>query len=242
MGEVTHRGALARRLHDEQFGTEEFVRSLDAPGRSAARGRRSCAAAAAARGSSRLEGPGRPHPRSAITGDFFLSPSRAALDLEADLRAVAAADAGAAVEAFFARLARPVGLSPLDFREVVESARADQAHRRRPRKSGVFKGVARAGCRPSSSARRARQRAAVARLPRPARALYRLRRPALRPLGLGRVGTALAALFEGLPPREALALGGLSANPHFASNPDRPVRRASIALAYAGNFPERVRA
>ncbi len=116
---------LAKRLHDEQFGTEEFVQLLDAP----ANGVREASATLVRRGGTlradiRLEGPARERIREAlITGDFFISPARAVLDLEAHLRGVAAAEAGAAVEAFFARHECELpGLSPLDFREVVESA------------------------------------------------------------------------------------------------------------------------
>jgi lipoate-protein ligase A len=115
---------LARRLYEEQFGTEEFVRSLDAPAEhddlvSATLVRKG----GALRADLRLE---RGRIREAlITGDFFLSPSRAPLDLEAALRGVAAGEAGAAVEAFFARTrCELVGLAPLEFREVVESALA----------------------------------------------------------------------------------------------------------------------
>jgi lipoate-protein ligase A len=115
---------LARRLHEEQFGTEEFVRSLDAP-----TDERDLASATLVRKGGtlradlRLE---RNRIREAlITGDFFISPARAVLDLEAALRGVAATDAGAAVEAFFAREScELVGLSPLDFREAVASALA----------------------------------------------------------------------------------------------------------------------
>jgi lipoate---protein ligase len=118
---------LARRLHEEQFGTEEFVRALDAPAEeaplvSATLVRRS----GTLRADLRIEGPGRGRIREAlVTGDFFLSPTRAVLDLEAALRGVASPDAGAAVEAFFSRTpCEFVGLSPLDFREVVEKALA----------------------------------------------------------------------------------------------------------------------
>ena len=124
-GEVTdHEERLARRLLEEQFGTEEFVRSLDAP----AEERDLASATLVRKGGTlradlRLE---RDHVREALlTGDFFISPARAVLDLEAALRGVALAEAGAAVEAFFARApCELVGLSPLDFREVVESAAA----------------------------------------------------------------------------------------------------------------------
>jgi len=120
-----HEERLAKKLHEEQYGTEEFVRLLDAPSTRATE----VSANLVRRGGTlradiRLEGPARERIREAlITGDFFISPARAALDLEAHLRGVAATGAGDAVEAFFARHACEMpGLSPLDFREVVESA------------------------------------------------------------------------------------------------------------------------
>jgi lipoate-protein ligase A len=127
-GEATaQEEALARRLHDEEYGTEEFVRGLDAPGSepglvSATQVRRG----GTIRADLRLEGPPPGRIREALlTGDFFAAPPRAVFDLEAALRGVAVPRAGEAVEAFFARTpCELVGLSPLDFREVVESALA----------------------------------------------------------------------------------------------------------------------
>ena len=122
-GEATeYEERLARRLHQEQYGTDEFVHSLDAPGillSSATLVRKG----GTLRADIRLE---RERIREAlITGDFFLSPARAVLDLEARLRGLPVAEAGAAVQAFFAeRDCQLLGLSPLDFREVVESALA----------------------------------------------------------------------------------------------------------------------
>jgi lipoate-protein ligase A len=122
-GEATeYEERLARRLHEEQYGTDEFVHSLDAPGiplSSATLVRKG----GTLRADIRLE---RERIREAlITGDFFLSPARAVLDLEARLRGLPVAEAGAAVQAFFAeRDCQLLGLSPLDFREVVESALA----------------------------------------------------------------------------------------------------------------------
>jgi lipoate-protein ligase A len=122
-GEATeYEERLARRLHEEQYGTDEFVHSLDAPGiplYSATLVRKG----GTLRADIRLE---RERIREAlITGDFFLSPARAVLDLEARLRGLPVAEAGAAVQAFFAeRDCQLLGLSPLDFREVVESALA----------------------------------------------------------------------------------------------------------------------
>jgi lipoate---protein ligase len=118
---------LATRLHDEQYGTEEFVRSLDAP----VEGAPLASATLVRRGGSiradlRLE---RDRIREVLfTGDFFLSPSRAILDLEARLRGLATGEAGAALAGFFA--SQPVempGLSPLDFREALEQALAQRS-------------------------------------------------------------------------------------------------------------------
>ncbi len=116
---------LARRLHDEEYGTEAFVHLVDAPGAQAGQ----VSASLVRRGGSlradlRLEGSERGRIREAlITGDFFVSPPRAVFDLEAALRGVAVAEAGAAVEAFFAKGGcELVGLDARDFREVVESA------------------------------------------------------------------------------------------------------------------------
>jgi lipoate-protein ligase A len=116
--------ALARRLHDEQFGTEAFVHLVDAPADEAAFVSASLVRRGGAlRADLRLD---RERIREAlITGDFFISPSRAVLDLEAALRGVSAPEAGAAVEAFFAgKACELAGLSPLDFRKVVEQALA----------------------------------------------------------------------------------------------------------------------
>jgi pimeloyl-ACP methyl ester carboxylesterase len=127
-GEATEfEETLAARLHADQFGTEEFVSQLDAPADEADL----VSATLVRRGGTlradlRLEGPGRGRIREALlTGDFFMSPARAVLDLEASLRGLAVAEAGAAVEAFFARKAcEAPGLKPLEFREVIERALA----------------------------------------------------------------------------------------------------------------------
>ena len=123
---------LAARLLEEQYGTEEFVRSLDAPADSAPRS----SATLVRRGGTiradiRLEGPARDRIREAlVTGDFFLSPPRAVLDLEARLRGLAAAEAGTAVEAFFhEQECEMPGLAPADFREAVEQALAQKSFR-----------------------------------------------------------------------------------------------------------------
>jgi pimeloyl-ACP methyl ester carboxylesterase len=68
--------------------------------------------------------------RRSMTTSDFLSTARTVLDLEAALRGLTVAEAGAAVDAFFAgRECQMLGLSPLDFREVVESALAQLSFR-----------------------------------------------------------------------------------------------------------------
>ena len=127
-GEVTpFEDALAARLHEDQFGTEEFVHLLDAPADDAQLASASIVRRAGSlRADLRLEGPARSRIREAlITGDFFVSPTRIVYDLEASLRGIAVAEAPAAVDAFFKRNACELGgLSPLDFRETVERALA----------------------------------------------------------------------------------------------------------------------
>ena len=58
-----------------------------------------------------------------ITGDFFITPPRVVFDLEALLRGLNIADAGRAVESFFARTPTDfLSLSAGDFRQVIEMA------------------------------------------------------------------------------------------------------------------------
>jgi lipoate-protein ligase A len=117
--------ALADRLYREEFGTDAFVEMMDAPEVddtlvSASLTRRG----GALRADIRLEGPARGRIREVlITGDFFVTPPRVILDLEASLRGCAASEAGEAVEAFFGgRGAEFLNLGPADIRDVVEAA------------------------------------------------------------------------------------------------------------------------
>jgi pimeloyl-ACP methyl ester carboxylesterase len=248
-GEVTdYEERLARRLHDEQFGTEEFVRSLDAPADDALL----VSATLVRRGGTlradlRLEGPARNRIREAlVTGDFFLSPPRALLDLEASLRGVAAADAGAAVEAFFARTpCELVGLSALDFREVIDRALAQIRLTAAGREiRGYFKGP-RSGGLPTfvflhdalGSVRLWRDFPdQLVRATGCGALLYDrwgsgesepLTPPYSRNYLLEEALHALPEVLAQTGIREAVLIGQSDG--------------ASIALAYAGNFPERVR-
>jgi lipoate---protein ligase len=117
--------ALARRLCEEEIGTDEFVFGLDEPAgdpnyREATR--------ATAGGTItvfvKLESHGTPRIGEAlITGDFFAAPPRLVLDLEARLRGVPCSQAGEAVERFFSEArAEVLSVAPGDFRAALEQA------------------------------------------------------------------------------------------------------------------------
>ncbi len=125
-GEVTRfEEALADRLHHEEFGTDAFVEMLDAPEIddgivSASLTRRG----GAVRADIRLEGPTRSRIREAlITGDFFVTPPRVILDLEASLRGREVGEVGAVIDDFFARTqVEFLSLGSNDIRDAVEAA------------------------------------------------------------------------------------------------------------------------
>ena len=117
---------VAERAFRVEMGNEAFVTMLD-------RRRRPDDALVSAsltgrggtvRADIRLEGPHRDRIREAlITGDFFITPPRVVFDLEATLRGRDVADAGRAVESFFARTPTDfLSLSAGDFRQVIEMA------------------------------------------------------------------------------------------------------------------------
>ena len=117
--------ALAARYHDEEIGTDAFVTEIDDP---RAGDDVRCGTHTSPGGTItaylRLEGARDDRIREAlVTGDFFVTPPRVVLDLEAALRGVRIEDAGAAVEAFFARA--EVGfltVAPADFASAVRNA------------------------------------------------------------------------------------------------------------------------
>jgi lipoate-protein ligase A len=117
--------ALARAYHDAEIGTDAFVFSIDEP-----RGAAVLEATHAALGGTisafvRLDGPAamRRIREVLLTGDFFVTPPRIVLDLEASLRGVGVDQAGDAVERFLAET-RPemLTIAPAEFRRVVEDA------------------------------------------------------------------------------------------------------------------------
>jgi lipoate-protein ligase A len=125
-GDITvHEEQLAERIFREEIGTDAYVERLDAPvvddtlvsASFTGRG-------GTVRADIRLEGPRRERIREVlITGDFFVAPPRLIFDLEAALRGLSVAAAGAAVESFFARA--PAGFLSLgagDFRQAIDMA------------------------------------------------------------------------------------------------------------------------
>ena len=117
--------ALAATYYDAEIGTDAFVAEIDDPGA----GQGVLTASHTGAGGTvtthvRLEGPGRDRVREVlITGDFFVTPPRTVLDLEAALRNVPVDQVGVAIERFFAQT--KVGLltvSPADFCTAIESA------------------------------------------------------------------------------------------------------------------------
>ena len=125
-GEITApEEALAKRLYDDEIGTDAFVAEIDDPDSDDAMASAThTAPGGTLRAFVRLEGPARQRVREVlITGDFFVTPPRAVFDLEASLRGVGTAELGAAVERFFADY--EIGLSTVaatDFRAVLEAA------------------------------------------------------------------------------------------------------------------------
>ncbi len=117
--------ALAVVKHAEEIGTDAFVYSIDDP-----RGEGVLEASRTSAGGTvnafvRLEGQGaaRRIREVLLTGDFFVTPPRIVLDLEASLRGILAAQAGDAIERFFAANAPGMlTIAPADFRAAVEAS------------------------------------------------------------------------------------------------------------------------
>lgn len=126
-GEITPlEEELARRAHDEEIGTDEFVAEIDDPPSEAGH------AASTGPGGTieawvRREGARNERVREVlITGDFFVTPPRTVLDLEAALRGAPVDEIGERVRAFFA--AAEIGVLSAgadDFAAVIEAAAAD---------------------------------------------------------------------------------------------------------------------
>jgi lipoate-protein ligase A len=115
----------ARTIFDEEIGNDDFVYSIDDP----SGGSQVRSASVTGRGGTisahlRLEGPNQNRIREVvITGDFFVTPPRTVLDLEAALRGVQVSDLEGAVVSFFKDA--KVGLltaAPEDFSAAISAA------------------------------------------------------------------------------------------------------------------------
>ncbi|MEQ1647138.1 MAG: biotin/lipoate A/B protein ligase family protein [Hyphomicrobiaceae bacterium] len=125
-GAITEREEeTAIKLHDEEIGTDAFVYSIDNP-----RGADVYEAALTGAGGTiaafiRLEGAAatRRLREVLLTGDFFVTPPRFVLDLEATLRGTLLADIDAAVDNYFAAN-KPdlLTIAPADFKRVITDA------------------------------------------------------------------------------------------------------------------------
>ncbi len=117
--------ALAAQIFKETIGTDEFVYGIDDPRGAGISEASITGAGGTASAYVRLEGAGatRRVREVLLTGDFFVTPPRMVLDLEAALRGVLVGDVGATVDAFFAA-SRPdlLTIAPADFRKVIEEA------------------------------------------------------------------------------------------------------------------------
>lgn len=117
--------ALAAKYYEEEIGTDAFVAEIDDPGaREGVLSASHTGPGGTVTAYVRLEGPRRDRLREVlITGDFFVTPPRTILDLEAALRNAAVADVHAEIDGFFK--AANVGLltvSPADFAAAIEAA------------------------------------------------------------------------------------------------------------------------
>lgn len=132
-GEITaEEEVLATKFYDEEIGTDAFVAEIDDPAAKAETvSGTHTGAGGTVRAYVRFEGPQRDRIREVlITGDFFVTPPRTVLDLEASLRNVSSTEVRAAVERFFAGAS--VGLltvAPADFIAAIEAAIAASAER-----------------------------------------------------------------------------------------------------------------
>ena len=125
-GDITpHEETLAARAFHEEIGTDAYVEMLDTPAvHDNLVSASFTGSGGTVRADIRLEGLRRDRIREVlISGDFFVTPPRLIFDLEAALRGLAIAEAGSAVERFFAH--RPgdfLSLGPGDFRQAIEMA------------------------------------------------------------------------------------------------------------------------
>ena len=125
-GEITaEEEAMAQKAFDEEIGTEEFLREIDAPAADASvRSASAQSAGGTISAHLRIDGPRQSRIRELLlTGDFFVTPPRIVMDLEAALRGVECEHAHAATLAFFAKAEYGIlSAKPEDFAAVIAQA------------------------------------------------------------------------------------------------------------------------
>lgn len=117
----------ARTLFDEEIGQDTFVYEIDAPGDDGQLEGTTTGPGGSVTAFVRVEGEGtsRRIREALITGDFFVTPPRLVLDLEAALRGVPAHEAGPAIDRFFAETRPDMStIGPEAFRSAIEQALA----------------------------------------------------------------------------------------------------------------------
>ena len=116
---------LAREYFEDEIGTDEFVFAIDDPRQPQVLEASQTGPGGTVTAFVRTDGPAdnRRVREALLTGDFFVTPPRIILDLEAALRGVAVSDIGATVDAFFAAN-KPdmLTMAPADFKTVLETA------------------------------------------------------------------------------------------------------------------------
>lgn len=117
--------ALARNIHDEEIGTDEFVAEIDGAGRVAGtRVGHHVGAGGLVSAHLRLDGPNNDRVRAVLfTGDFFVTPPRILFDLEAHLRQREVGKLTDAIETYFAALP-PGGLLSIGAADFVAAVKA----------------------------------------------------------------------------------------------------------------------
>lgn len=117
--------SLALRKFNDEIGTDEFVYSIDEPRSEDVYEASNTSPGGSVSAFLRLEGQGeaRRIRELLLTGDFFVTPPRMVLDLEAHMRGVPVGDTGPAIDRFFAD-AKPdlLTIAPADFKNAILAA------------------------------------------------------------------------------------------------------------------------
>lgn len=117
--------ATATRIHAEETGTDEFIRSIDDPTVAAdIHSGTHTSGGGSITAHVRLEGARQDRIREILfTGDFFVTPPRVVMDLESVLRGIRLADSAAEIDAFLERTnVGTLSVTAADFSDAIEIA------------------------------------------------------------------------------------------------------------------------